>query len=161
MTDIRTVLPEGLPHPCAIVPTAAPTGEGILPVLALAVGPDADRAELDTFLKRHRFVRRYDTARAADSQARWTYEADGRVLISFLAEDGAAQIVLPPHPNIHTWAALTRGTGGTLSLMVLPDMPPSQTLLRDIGTRISPQGDGEYWHLSVGHIPAQEQEQRT
>ncbi|MEU0770560.1 hypothetical protein [Streptomyces albogriseolus] len=157
MTDLMRVLPEGIPHPTTIVPTAAPTqAGGLLPVLAMAVAPGVDRAELDAFLTRYRFVRWNETARAGDSQARWTYEPDGRVVVTLLDEDGAARITLPPHDGIQRWAALTRVTGGTLSLMVLPDMPSAD--LRAIGARISPRPGrgGEYWHLSVGHLPARE-----
>jgi len=61
----------GVPAATA-VPLGVPTndGHGVLPVLALVIDPEVDRAELDAFLARFRFARRHQVARAADSQAR-------------------------------------------------------------------------------------------
>jgi len=73
------------------------------------------------------------------------------VTVTFLAEDGTAGLDLPADPRIQLWAAMIRSTGGTLSVMVLPGLPSAD--LDRVARRIGP-GGGEYWHLSVGCLPA-------
>ncbi|MEU6932823.1 hypothetical protein AB0A05_27115 [Streptomyces sp. NPDC046374] len=142
---------EGVPGPFAAVPTGVPEREGgILPILALPMSTKVDRAELDVFLKRHRFVQRHETSRAVDSQARWTQEKDGRTVITFLDAEGAARIALPRDERIGLWANLIRGYGGTLSVMVIPEQDDFG--LEAIAERIRPGGTAEYWHLSVGYL---------
>ncbi|MGW1289743.1 hypothetical protein ACWD4N_40420 [Streptomyces sp. NPDC002586] len=140
---------EGIP-PGAAVPLALPTTEGLMAALVLAVDKDVPRATVVDFVTRYRFATRDQTARAADSQARWTLEPDGRVTFQLLCDDGASRIVLPPDPRIHRWTAVARLGGGTISLMLLPDLPTADTPA--IAHRLSPHG-GEYWHLSAGCIP--------
>ncbi|MDP5317413.1 hypothetical protein [Streptomyces poriferorum] len=141
---------EGLPLVDA-VPTGMPTPDGVIAALILVVKPGVDPAEVDDFVTRYRLVPRGQTARAVDSQARWTLEKDGRVTIQLLCEDSAARIVIPSDPRIHQWTALARHGGGSLSLIVAPGLP--DTDLKTIGYHLGPYG-GPYWHISVGFIPA-------
>jgi hypothetical protein len=142
----------GIPAATA-VPLLAPTDDehGVLALLALVLHPEVHRAELDAFVARFRFVPRGQVALAADSQARWTLEPDGRVTVTFLAEDGTAALELPADPRMHAWAGMIRASGGTLSVMLLPGLPSSDA--DQVARRIGSTG-GEYWHLSVGYLPA-------
>ncbi|MEW1675500.1 hypothetical protein AB0O47_19960 [Streptomyces noursei] len=141
----------GIPATAA-VPTGAPGVDGILELALALVGTAQDsRGEVDAFLKRHCFAPSDETARAKDSQARWTIEPDGRVTVTFLADDGTAHIALAPDENIRRWAALTLACGGTLAVWFLPEM--TSFTPRDISQRISP-GGGEWWRLSAGYVPA-------
>jgi hypothetical protein len=108
------------------------------------------REDVDAFLKRHHFAPRDEFALAKDSQARWTIEPDGRVTVTFLADDGTAHIALAPHEGVRRWAALTLAMGGTLAVWFLPEM--ASIGLEDISQRIT--GGGEWWRLSVGFVPA-------
>lgn len=136
----------------AAVPTGAPeAGGGLQPALALVSTRKDSREEIDAFLKRHHFAPRGEFARAKDSQARWTVERDGRVTVTFLADDGVAHVALPPLEGVRQWAALTLATGGTLAVWFLPEMTGFSA--EDISRRITP-GGGEWWCLSVGFVPA-------
>ncbi|WP_030894237.1 hypothetical protein [Streptomyces sp. NRRL F-5053] len=140
----------GIPAPVTALPLGFPTMEGTLLMgLVLAVDEAADRADLDAFVTRHRFVTRDQTARAADSQARWTYE-EGRVTVTFLAEDGVSSLQIPAGPEMDRWVALARMSGGTVSVMVTYGVPADIDALR----RYLSPGGGPYWHLSVGCVPA-------
>ncbi|GGO58875.1 hypothetical protein [Streptomyces lasiicapitis] len=142
---------EGVPD-CAAVPTALPTTDnGLLPALVLIPDPSIPGTEVRDFAARHCFVPRQETARAADSQARWTLEPDGRVTVTFLSDEGAARIVLPADDRLTQWTAIARLSGGTISVMLLPGLPGHD--LQSIGRRLAPRG-GDYWHLSVGCTPA-------
>ncbi|ORT54645.1 hypothetical protein [Streptomyces sp. CB03238] len=147
--ELGGTLYEGTP-PVEAVPTGLPTPDGVIAALILVVEPDVDQAEVDDFVTRYRLVPRDQTARAADSQARWTLEPDGRVTIQLLCEESAARIVIPSDPRIHQWTALARHGGGSLSLIVAPGLP--DTDLVTIGRHLGPYG-GPYWHISVGCIP--------
>jgi hypothetical protein len=141
---------EGVP-PVWAVPTGFQTPEGVIAVLVLVVQPGVPAAVVDDFVTRYRLVPRDETARAADSQARWTLEHDGRVTIQLLCDDSAARIVIPADPRIHQWTAVARLGGGSLSLIMAPGLP--DTDLTTLGRRLKPDG-GPYWHISVGCIPA-------
>ncbi|MGD6750406.1 hypothetical protein [Streptomyces sp. BH105] len=119
--------------------------------LALVATADDSREEIDAFLEQHNFSAREVTARASDSQARWTIEPDGRVTVTFLSDSGIAQVVLPPAEGVRQWAALALGMGGTLAIWFLPEMHSHSA--ESIGRRVS-QGGGEWWRLSVGYVPA-------
>jgi hypothetical protein len=106
---------------------------------------------VDKFLSRHRFAPRGEVALAKDSQARWTVERDGRVVVSFIAEDGVDHVALPAEDGVRRWVALTLATGGTLAVWFLPEM--SAYTSQAIGRRIAPDG-GEWWRLSAGYVPA-------
>lgn len=140
---------EGVP-PASAVPLALPTTDGLVAALVLVVNEGVPRAEVVDFVTRYRFATREETARAADSQARWSLEPDGRVTFQFLCDDGASRIAFPSDPRIHQWTAVARLGGGTISLMVIPGL--STTDASAIARRLSPHG-GEYWHLSVGCVP--------
>ncbi|MFI0742824.1 hypothetical protein ACH4PU_32785 [Streptomyces sp. NPDC021100] len=140
---------EGVP-PVTAVPLALPTTGGLMAALALVVDKSVPRVEVVDFVARYRFATRDETARAIDSQARWSLETDGRVTFQLLCADGASRIALPSDPRIHQWAAVARLGGGTVSLMMLPGLPSTQT--QAIARRLGPNG-GEYWHLSVGCLP--------
>ncbi|KAB7839518.1 hypothetical protein FRZ00_21520 [Streptomyces mobaraensis] len=129
------------------VPLALPTTGGLMAVLALVADKGVPRAEVVDFVTRYGFATRDEAARAADSQARWLLEPDGRVTFQLLCADGASGIALPSDPRIHQWAAMARLGGGTVSLMMLPGLPSAET--QAIARRLSPNG-GNYWHLSVG-----------
>ncbi|MET7363161.1 hypothetical protein ABZS76_32655 [Streptomyces sp. NPDC005562] len=147
---VRTVASwaAGLP-PVTAVPTGLPlAGGGVEFALALVGAADVRPGEIEEFAERFRFVPGDQTARAADSQARWTIERSGAVTVSFLAEDGASQLELPPDPAVRRWAALALGSGGTVALLLLPDMPSAE--VSEIGRRIG--SGGRYWHLSVGYV---------
>ncbi|MEU7278752.1 hypothetical protein AB0A69_08255 [Streptomyces sp. NPDC045431] len=135
----------------AAVPTGAPeAGGGLQPALALVhMGREA-RPEVDDFLRRHRFAPRDEIALAKESQARWTIERDGRVTVSFIAENGVDHVTLPAEEGVRRWAALTLATGGTLAVWFLPEMPAYTS--EAIGRRITP-GGGEWWRLSVAYQP--------
>ncbi|QKV98215.1 hypothetical protein HUT19_41575 (plasmid) [Streptomyces sp. NA02950] len=141
---------EGVPDSTA-VPTGLPTMDGTLPALILIPNADVTDAEVRDFTARHRFASREETARAADSQARWSLEPDGRVSITFLSDEGAARIVLPADPRITNWTSFARLSGGSISVMLLPGLESAD--LQTIGRHLA-RPDGEYWHLSVGCIPA-------
>lgn len=140
----------GLP-PMTAVPTGAPTADGMVCILALLPTPEATEEEIGRFVQRFHFVSREETARAADSQVRWSVESGGAVTVSFLAEDGVSQLELPPDPGVQQWAAMARTLGGTLWVIVLPGM--TGTGISAIGHRLS-QRDAKYWHLSAGYVPA-------
>jgi hypothetical protein len=146
----RYAVYEGVPEVVA-VPTGLPTTEGLLAVLVLVLDKSVSCSEMEDFVTRYRFVPRQETARAADSQARWSLEPDGRVTFTFLCAEGASRIVLPADPRIHQWTALARLGGGSISVMVVPGLP--STDMPVIARRLTP-GGGEYWHLSVGCLPA-------
>ncbi|WP_159048651.1 hypothetical protein [Streptomyces sp. NRRL F-4489] len=151
-TKIVYAAGNGVPEGVAF-PTGTPSREGgLLMIMALAIAPEVPRDELNDFLKRHHFVPRTETARAADSQARWTLEKDSSVRLSFTSEEGLAQLVIPTYPSLRHWATMAVMYGGTVSLMVLPDMPSPD--LNSVGRRISPGGTGEYWHLSMANLRA-------
>lgn len=136
----------------AAVPTGVPEADGGLQLaLALVSTAQDSREEIDAFLKRHHFAPRDEVARAKGSQARWTIERDGRVVVSFLSDDGVAHVALPPEEGVHRWAALAVATGGTLAVWFLPEM--SSFTPQAIGRRID-VGGGEWWRLSVGFVPA-------
>ncbi|WP_143662674.1 hypothetical protein [Streptomyces sp. CB03238] len=136
----------------AAVPTGAPEADGGLqPALALVHLGRESRAEVDAFLKRHRFAPRGDVAQAKDSQARWSIERDGRVVLSFIADNGVDHVALPAEEGVRRWAALTLATGGTLAVWFLPEMTAYTS--QAIGRRIAPDG-GEWWRLSAGYVPA-------
>lgn len=141
---------EGVPD-CTAVPTALPTTDGLLPALILIPDPGVTDAEVQDFTTRHRFAARDETARAADSQARWSLEPDGRVSVTFLSEDGAARIVLPADPRLQQWSAFARLSGGSVSVMLIPGLQSAD--LQTIGRHLARPG-GEFWHISVGCIPA-------
>ncbi|MET9850763.1 hypothetical protein [Streptomyces ossamyceticus] len=141
---------DGAPDSTA-VPTALPTTDGLLPALILIPNPGVTDAEIHDFTARHQFASRDETARAADSQARWSLEPDGRVTITFLSEDGAAQIVLPADPRLQQWTAFARLSGGSVSVMLIPGL--QSTDLQAIGRHLARPGS-EFWHISVGCIPA-------
>ncbi|MER6958237.1 hypothetical protein [Streptomyces sp. NPDC000618] len=124
--------------------------DGTIAALALVVNCSVPRAEVLDFVTRYRFTTRNEIARAADSQARWSLEADGRVTFQFLCDEGASRIVFPSDPRIHQWTAVARLSGGTISLMVVPDLASTDApaLARKLGRH-----GGEYWHISVGHVP--------
>lgn len=141
---------EGVPDSTA-VPTALPTTDGPLPALILIPNPDVTDAETRAFTARYRFAAWDETARAADSQARWSLEPDGRVTVTFLSEEGAARIVLPADPRLQQWAAFARLSGGSVSVMLIPGLESAD--LQTIGRHLA-RPSGDYWHLSVGCIPA-------
>lgn len=141
---------EGVP-PVLAVPTGLQTPEGVIAVLVLVVQPGVPEEDVDDFVTRYRLVPRDETARAADSQARWTLERDGRVTIQLLCDESAARIVIPSDPRVHQWTAVARLGGGSLSLIVTPGLP--DTDLVTLGRHLSAHG-GPYWHISVGCIPA-------
>ncbi|MGW1037570.1 hypothetical protein [Streptomyces antibioticus] len=147
--ELGGVLYEGMP-PVEAVPTGMPTADGLIAALVLVVQPGVDQAEVDDFVTRYRLTPRGQTARAVDSQARWTLEKDGRVTIQLLCPDSAARIVIPSDPRIHQWTGLARLGGGSLSLIIAPGLP--DTALTTIGYHLGPYG-GPYWHISVGCIP--------
>ncbi|MCW8103368.1 hypothetical protein [Streptomyces tauricus] len=149
MRELYGTVYEGVPEALA-VPLALSTVDGPIAALALVVNSDVPRAEITDFVTRYRFATRDVIARAADSQARWSLENDGRVTFQFLCGDGASRIVFPSDPRIHQWLALARLGGGTVSLMVVPDLASADapTLARTLGPR-----GGEYWHISVGQVP--------
>ncbi|MET9206776.1 hypothetical protein ABZW38_16705 [Streptomyces bacillaris] len=148
--ELGGTLYEGTP-PVSVVPTAMPTrGGGVLGLLVLVVEPGVDQAEIDAFVTRYRLVPRDQTARAADSQARWSLEKDGRVTIQLLSEESAARIVLPADPRILAWSAMARQNGGSVSLILSPSLPDTE--VTTIGRHLGPYG-GPYWHISVGCIP--------
>ncbi|MFF7750391.1 hypothetical protein ACFZCP_14185 [Streptomyces sp. NPDC007971] len=141
----------GIPATAA-VPSGAPGADGSLELALALVGTAQDsREEIDAFLKRHHFAPRDEVARARDSQARWTIEPDGRITVTFLADDGTAHIALAPYEGVRRWAALALAHGGTLAVWFLPEM--TSFLPEDISRRITP-GGGEWWRLSVGYVPA-------
>ncbi|MFF8293649.1 hypothetical protein ACF068_31195 [Streptomyces sp. NPDC016309] len=141
---------EGTP-PVVAVPTGLPLTDGsVLAALVLVVEPGVEEAEVKDFVTRYRMVPRGEVARAADSQARWTLEDDGRVMIQLLCEESAARIVIPADPRIQQWTALARHGGGSISLIVSPGLP--DTDLMTLGRHLGPYG-GPYWHISVGCIP--------
>ncbi|MFD6934707.1 hypothetical protein ACFWAP_00930 [Streptomyces goshikiensis] len=136
----------------AAVPTGAPRSDGGWDLALALVGTAQDRRdEVDAFLARHHFAPHDEVARAKDSQARWTIEKDGRVVVTFLAADGVAHVALPGEEGVRRWAALALATGGTLAVWLLPEM--SGMGPEDISRRITP-GGGEWWRLSVGFVPA-------
>jgi hypothetical protein len=141
---------EGVPDSTA-VPTALPTTEGPLPALILIPNSGVSDAEVQEPTTRHRFAVRDETARAADSQARWSLEPDGRVTVTFLSEDGAARIVLPADHRLQQWTAFARLSGGSVSVMLIPGLESAD--LQTIGRHLAQPG-GNYWHISVGCIPA-------
>ncbi|MFE3629399.1 hypothetical protein [Streptomyces goshikiensis] len=142
---------DGIPAPVTAIPTGFPTTEGSLVMaLILCVDEAADRDEVNEFVERHHFVTRDEVSRAADSQARWTRENDGRVSVTFLADDGVSSLLLPHMPEMDRWAALARTSGGTVSVMVTYGVPAALEVLR---RHLGSQG-GPYWHLSVGCVPA-------
>ncbi|MCZ0981790.1 hypothetical protein O1L60_30730 [Streptomyces diastatochromogenes] len=148
---VSAVSMNGIPVTAA-VPTGAPEADGRLqPALALVSTAQDSRDEVDAFLKRHHFAPRDEFARAYDSQARWTIEPDGRVTVTFLADDGTAHIALAPHEGVRRWASLTLALGGTLAVWLLPEMTSIRP--EGISRRITP-GGGEWWRLSVGFVPA-------
>lgn len=147
--ELGGTLYEGLP-PAVAVPTGMQTADGLIAALVLVVQPGVDQAEVDDFVTRYRLTPRGETARAVDSQARWTLEPDGRVTIQLLCADSVARIVIPSDPRIHQWTDLARYGGGTLSLIIAPGLP--DTDLTTIGYHLGPYG-GPYWHCSVGCIP--------
>lgn len=133
------------------VPTGLPMTDGtVLAALVLVVEPDVDEREVKDFVTHYRMARRGQVARAADSQARWTLEDDGRVTIQLLCGESAARIVTPADPRIHLWTNMARQGGGSISLIVSPGLP--DTDLTTLGRHLGPYG-GPYWHLSVGCIP--------
>lgn len=142
---------DGVPAAYA-VPTATPIHEapGLLPVLALVVAPDVDQADVDRFLGRFHFVPGDQTARAGDSDARWTVERDGRVTVTFLDEIGASRIVIPADARFLRWGDVAlRACQGTVAIMVFTGMTTPDLL--EIGRRISA---GHYWHLSSAFAAA-------
>ncbi len=148
--ELGGTLYEGTP-PVVAVPTGLPLTDGkVLAALVLVVEPGVDEAEVKDFVTRYRMVPRGEVARAADSQARWTLEDDGRVTIQLLCEESAARIVIPSDPRIHLWTSMARHGGGSISLIVSPGLP--DTDLTTLGRHLGPYG-GPYWHLSVGCIP--------
>ncbi|MFE1076635.1 hypothetical protein ACFW5W_36270 [Streptomyces sp. NPDC058783] len=148
--ELGGTLYEGTP-PVTAVPTGLPMTDGtVLAALILVVEPGVDEAEVKDFVTRYRMAPRGEVARAADSQARWTLESDGRVTIQLLCEESAARIVIPSDPRIHQWTVTARHGGGNISLIVSPGLP--DTDLTTLGRHLGPQG-GPYWHLSVGCIP--------
>ncbi|WP_225636723.1 hypothetical protein [Streptomyces solaniscabiei] len=76
--QVEAVDGEGVPDSTA-VPTALPTTEGPLPTLIFIPNPGVTHAEVLAFTTRHRSAARDETARAADSQIRWSLEPDGLV----------------------------------------------------------------------------------
>jgi len=122
--------------------------DGLTPVLALAVPSAVLRSELDVFLRRHGFVARGQTARALASRARWRAEMDGRVVFSFHADHDSARLEIPGGPEMQAWAAWAFSSGGTVGVMVLPEM--DEPTAADVGLRVS-SGGGEYWLLSAGY----------
>ncbi|WP_143667101.1 hypothetical protein [Streptomyces sp. FBKL.4005] len=148
--ELGGTLYEGTP-PVVAVPTGLPMRDGsVLAALVLVVEPDVDQAEVKDFVTRYRMVPRGQVARAADSQARWSLEEDGRVTIQLLCDESAARIVIPSDPRIHQWTAMARHGGGSISLIVSPGLPDTDLLI--LGRHLGPYG-GPYWHLSVGCIP--------
>lgn len=136
----------------AAVPTGVPEdGGGVQLALALVGTAQDSRTEIDAFLARHHFAPSGEVARAKDSQTRWTIERDGRVVVTFLADDEVAHVALPGEEGVRRWAALTLAIGGTLAVWFLPEM--SGMGPEDISQRIAP-GGGEWWRLSVGFVPA-------
>lgn len=146
--ELGGVLYEGIPPVDDFTPTGMITPNGLLAVLVLVVEPGVAPVEVEDFAARYRMVPRNQTARAADSQARWTLETDGRVTIQLLCEESAARIVIPSDPRVHQWTDMARLNGGSLSLVVIPGLPRGETL----GYYLGPHG-GPYWHISVGCIP--------
>lgn len=139
----------GLP-PVTAVPTGTPLADGsILCILALVPRPEASAEEVEQFVRRFRFVSRHETARAADSQVRWSIEANGVVSMTFTDEEGMSALELPPEPGVRQWALLARSLGGTVSVTLFPGL--TDTSAAAIGRRMS-QPDGEYWHLSAGFL---------
>ncbi|GGY71482.1 hypothetical protein GCM10010363_61040 [Streptomyces omiyaensis] len=148
--ELGGTLYEGTP-PVVAVPTGLPMTDGtVLAALVLVVEPDVDEVEVKDFVTRYGLAPRDEVARAADSQARWTLENDGRVTIQLLCEESAARIVIPSDPRIHRWAALARYGGGSISLIVSPGLPDAE--MTTLGRHLGPYG-GPYWHLSVGCLP--------
>ncbi|MFC4508551.1 MULTISPECIES: hypothetical protein [Streptomyces] len=109
-----------------------------------------DEKVVDDFVTRYGLVPRDETARAADSQARWSLEADGRTTIQLLSDDSAARIIFPTDPRIHQWTAMARVGGGSVSLIVALGLPDTE--LVTIGRHLGPYG-GPYWYISVGCTP--------
>ncbi|MFC4507061.1 MULTISPECIES: hypothetical protein [Streptomyces] len=148
---VRVVAFNGIPATAA-VPTGAPHTDGDVTIALALIGTEQDsREEIDAFLARHRFSRSTEIARAKDSQARWTIERDGRITVTFLADDEVAQVVLPSDEGFHRWAGLAIAGGGTLAVWFFPEMTSFGP--EDISRRIAPTG-GEWWRLSVGYVAA-------
>lgn len=142
---------EGVPSG-TVLPVGLPLADGtIAAALILVVDRCVPATEVSEFAVRHRFAGREETARAVDSQARWSLESDGRVNLQLLTEDGVSGLALAAHPRVRHWAALARSGGGTVRLMLLPGLASAD--LATIRRRLGP-GGGDYWHLSVGFVPA-------
>lgn len=141
-----TTVTENMPAVVGL-PIALELSGGLTPVLALAVPSTVPRSELDEFLARHGFVARGQTARARASRTRWAVERDGRLVFSFNAKEGPARFEMPDEPEIRAWAGFALSTGGTVGVMVLPEMdaPTAAAVAR----RTEADG-GEYWLLSAG-----------
>ncbi|MGW0103350.1 hypothetical protein, partial [Nocardia sp. NPDC003354] len=129
------------------LPIALDLSGGLTPVLALAVPSTVPRSELDEFIERHGFVPRQQTARAHASRTRWVLEPDGRLTVRFNAEEKEARFEMPNEPEIQAWAAFAIARGGTVGVMVLPEMdaPTAAAVALRTGA-----GGGEYWLLSAG-----------
>lgn len=133
------------------VPTATLTNDGPLCLLALIPTKEVPADEIQRFIERFHFVPNRETARARDSQVRWSFETNGVVTMTFLADDGVSELQLPPEPGIHEWATMARAVGGTVGVLLLPTM--EDTGISSIGHVIS-QKDASYWHLSAGFVEA-------
>lgn len=117
------------------------------PVLALAVPSSVPRGELDDFIVRHGFVPRERTARAHVSRARWVAKSDGRLLFTFEAEEKDARFEMPNEPEIQAWGTFAVATGGTVGVMLLPEMDAPTAAAVALRAEV---GGGEYWLLSAG-----------
>ncbi|MGW2181299.1 hypothetical protein ACWCXX_25005 [Streptomyces sp. NPDC001732] len=84
--ELGGILYEGTP-PVTAVPTGLPTPEGVIAALVLVVHSGVHQDAVEDFVTRYRLAPRGETARAADSQARWTLEPDGRVTIQLLCDE--------------------------------------------------------------------------
>ncbi|MFI8459081.1 hypothetical protein [Kitasatospora sp. NPDC085464] len=140
----------GAPACAALVRTAAPDpdGGGPVPILAMVVEGSVPRAEVEEFAARHSFAPNGTTARAADSQTRWSVEADGRVVFSLLAEEGPASIVMHPGPGLFPWTTLARSRGGTVALALIPGL--RSHALPEIARALASRDPAAYWQVSAG-----------
>ncbi|WP_158854155.1 hypothetical protein [Streptomyces sp. NRRL F-5650] len=134
--------------PAAIgLPIALDLSGGLTPVLALAIPSTVQRSELDEFIARHGFVPRQQTAQAHASRTRWALEPDGRLTVTFNTEERRARFQMPNEPEIQAWAAFAIARGGTVGIMILPEMDAPTAAAVALRTRM---GSGEYWLLSAG-----------
>lgn len=129
------------------LPIALDFSGHMTPVLALAVPSTVPRGELDEFIARHNFTAREQTAQAHTSRTRWAIKPDGRLTFTFNAEEKEARFEMPNEPEVRAWATFAIARGGTVGVMILPEMDAPTAAA--VALRAS-EGGGEYWLLSAG-----------